>query len=330
MIDWERSALRQEGHYMGTGMLLLIVAMQCTFTVVALLLHLLGIVDLRDPSGYMGLGNTGFLLLYAAVYAFCMGVPFVATDAAFRRHTRPFRPAKWPGAVTALLYVAAGLGLCIFANYVANYVLQFLSAFGIRPADSPSYLEGTGISLALNIFVVAVLPALLEEMVFRGYILQALRPFGNGTAMVVSSLLFALMHGNLEQTPFAFIVGMTCSAIVIRTGCIWLSCAVHFLNNLMSVLLDYFTMEFSAHGQQVVLISVFLAVALIGLAAALLQNRRDCAAAAHTAPEPEKRPTCTLSCSAKTGALLSSPPFLLSLLFSLSLILFNTIGGSLG
>ena len=104
MIDWERSALRQEGHYMGTGMLLLIVAMQCTFTVVALLLHLLGIVDLRDPSGYMGLGNTGFLLLYAAVYAFCMGVPFVATDAAFRRHTRPFRPAKWPGAVTALLY----------------------------------------------------------------------------------------------------------------------------------------------------------------------------------------------------------------------------------
>ena len=124
----------------------------------------------------------------------------------------------------------------------------------------------------------ALLPTLLEEMVFRGYVLQALRPYGDGTARLVSSLLFALMHGNIAQTPFAFIVGLVCATVVIRTGCIWLACAVHFLNNLMSVLLDYATRNMTAEDQQLVLISVFLLLSLFGLAAALLQSRRETAA----------------------------------------------------
>lgn len=325
MIEQERSALRREGHYLGTGMLLLLMAMQLTFTMVLIPLQLLGAVNPADPSHYMGLGNTGFLLLYAGVYAFAMGVPFVAVDAAFRRHTHPFRPSKWPGAVTAVLYVTAGLGICIFANLAASRLLQILSVFGIQQPDLPSYLEGTGLSLILNIFVMALLPALLEEMVFRGYVLQALRPYGDGTAIVVSSLLFALMHGNVAQTPFAFIVGLACATVVIRTHCIWLACAVHFLNNLMSVLLDYATRNMTAGDQQLVLISVFLLLSLAGLAAALLQNHRETAAP----PPGNAAAPCSLTWKAKASALLSSPPFLLCLLFSLMLIALHTVGGGL-
>lgn len=102
------------------------------------------------------------------------------------------------------------------------------------------------------------------------------------------------MHGNIAQTPFAFIVGLVCATVVIRTRCIWLACAVHFLNNLMSVLLDYATRNMTAEDQQLVLISVFLLLSLFGLAAALLQSRRETA-------EPDAPPPCSLSRDAKAG-----------------------------
>ena len=47
----------------------------------------------------------------------------------------------------------------------------------------------------LNLVSTAVLPALVEEMVFRGYILGALRPQGDGLAIVFSAVFFGLLHG---------------------------------------------------------------------------------------------------------------------------------------
>ena len=60
--------------------------------------------------------------------------------------------------------------------------------------------------LVLNLLVLAVLPALLEEMIFRVCILGALRKYGDTFAIVVSALLFGFIHGGLSQSVFAVIV----------------------------------------------------------------------------------------------------------------------------
>lgn len=47
-------------------------------------------------------------------------------------------------------------------------------------------------------------------MLFRGYFLRLLRPYGTWFAVIVTAILFALMHGNILQIPFAFLVGLAC------------------------------------------------------------------------------------------------------------------------
>lgn len=88
----------------------------------------------------------------------------------------------------------------------------------------------------------AVAPALFEEFAFRCVILQPLRKYGDWFAIVATSFCFAILHGNMVQIPFAFIVGIALSYFCIKTKSIWTSVTIHFLNNLISVIFNsYFT-----------------------------------------------------------------------------------------
>ena len=75
----------------------------------------------------------------------------------------------------------------------------------------------------------ALIPALVEELVFRGWILGSLRPFGERRALLLSALIFGLMHMNLTQAPFAFMLGLLFGFLYLRTGRLWPGMAVHFL-----------------------------------------------------------------------------------------------------
>ena len=72
-----------------------------------------------------------------------------------------------------------------------------------------------------------VLPAFIEEIVFRGAIMQSLRRFGDGFALLVSSVLFAVVHGNFVQAPYAFLMGLVIGYFVLRTGSLWAGIFIH-------------------------------------------------------------------------------------------------------
>lgn len=84
----------------------------------------------------------------------------------------------------------------------------------------------------------AILAPIAEEVLFRGYILRSLRPFGKRFAILGSALLFGLFHGNLLQTPYAFLVGMVLGYVTVEYSIGW-AAALHMFNNL--VLADLFT-----------------------------------------------------------------------------------------
>ena len=135
--------------------------------------------------------------------------------------------------------VVIGYAVCIIANYIAQIFVTDLNLFGIDPSYS---LGSTGSTSILEHIVyivsVALVPAVTEELVYRGLVLGRLRKFGDGFALVTSALLFGLMHGNLVQAPFAFVVGLATGWALISTGSIIPSMLIHCFNNLMSVLAD--------------------------------------------------------------------------------------------
>ncbi|MCM1118795.1 MAG: CPBP family intramembrane metalloprotease [bacterium] len=87
---------------------------------------------------------------------------------------------------------------------------------------------------------VAVYAPFAEELAFRGVIYQGYRGQGNGwKALLLSSLLFGLMHMNLNQACYAFVMGVALALLMEATGSMLPAFIVHFCINGLSTVLMY-------------------------------------------------------------------------------------------
>ncbi len=136
-----------------------------------------------------------------------------------------------------------GVGLCLFSSFAVAFGGQLFSAFGIEfPSHETIFPKGVfGVTVA--ILSTAFFPAFLEELALRGFVLGFLRRFGDAFAIICSAAVFGIMHANADQIVFAFLVGLVLGFITVKTESIWCAIAVHFINNLNSVLLSYFPGE---------------------------------------------------------------------------------------
>lgn len=145
-------------------------------------------------------------------------------------------PMQKTGVLTAVAAVLFGSAACNLANYPANIVATLLESAGLS-GSVPSYqVDSSPLACVMLVVSSCVVPALVEEFLFRGVILRSLMRFGTGFAIVASSLLFALMHGNISQIVFAFPLGLLFAYLIVRTGNLWITIAIHFINNLLSSL----------------------------------------------------------------------------------------------
>lgn len=203
-----------------------------------------------------------YMLLNMIVYTVCLAVPAVAVALIGGYRRSPFPSKRVSGKMIGVV-VLGGMAIAIFANMMASWIMNWLTTFGVSKPEMPDLLQPTLVSLLLNIVSTAVLPALVEEMIFRGYILGTFRPHGDGLAVVLSAALFALFHGNVLQIPFAFILGLAMGYLTVQTDSIWPAVMLHFTNNLMSVLLSFFG-KYSPGQESVITTVVFAVVAAVG------------------------------------------------------------------
>ncbi len=235
-----RLDLKSDGNFIGGTLILNIVALNFLFSLLVVILTVAGVLPLdAAATEQLGFSNTAYLLLYAVVYTVCMLFPVVLCLSLFQKPIPSllrFSPAKGKSMV---FYVAIGLAGCVAANIAASYVTAFLENFGISSPENPVLLEQTPISLILNLITVALLPALLEEFLYRVCILGTLRRYGDGFAIVISAVLFAFIHGGLGQSVFALLVGLVLGYLTVVTNSVFPAFLVHFLNNALSVFMQY-------------------------------------------------------------------------------------------
>jgi membrane protease YdiL (CAAX protease family) len=87
--------------------------------------------------------------------------------------------------------------------------------------------------------VIAVLPPIGEEFLFRNAVMKGLKKRGYVFAMIVSSILFSLMHASPEQLIHQFFVGMVLAFVMLVTGNLLAPMLIHFCNNFFALLLEY-------------------------------------------------------------------------------------------
>jgi sodium transport system permease protein len=87
--------------------------------------------------------------------------------------------------------------------------------------------------------LMALMPAICEELAFRGFILSGLRHVGRKwTAIVISSVLFGLAHGILQQSIAATLVGIVIGYLAVQTGSLLPCVGFHLVYNSMSLVMS--------------------------------------------------------------------------------------------
>lgn len=174
-------------------------------------------------------------LLQAILYALCFLFP---TWAFFH----------WPSFVSAapldltlrvprrtMCYVFFGMAVISAAAFL-NAMLVSVFHYGEFSSEVLWDNEvATNEQLVLMFISLVVVPAFVEELLFRGVIFSNLLPYGKGTAIIGSAVLFGLMHRNIEQILYATVAGVVLAWIYWRTRSIWVCVLTHFLNNFHSL-----------------------------------------------------------------------------------------------
>ncbi len=124
------------------------------------------------------------------------------------------------------------------SDYFTELFISGVSLFGLQNNVEMSFKSSGALENILYIIAVAVIPPIAEEFAFRGIVLQKFRKYGDSFAVFISALLFGLLHGNIVQIPFAFIVGLALAFITVKTESIIPAMITHFLINCTSVIIS--------------------------------------------------------------------------------------------
>lgn len=136
-------------------------------------------------------------------------------------------------------------GLGILAYILNVFVSNFFSIVLNYIGYNPQYLSsGSGYDtlpkFLYGVVSVAVMPAICEEFVHRGLILRGTSGVvGYKKAIIISSILFGLMHLNISQFFYATVLGVLMGFVAATTRSIWPATIIHFCNNFINVFLSY-------------------------------------------------------------------------------------------
>lgn len=181
-----------------------------------------GLLYTVDESGFLSLASSQLLLVLPTVLYICR----------WRIPVKDFlRIGRLP-ILNILLLVLFSFSIIPFLNFLNVFSMLFArNVIG----NTASQIIGNQ-SLAVSLFVIAFLPGAMEEAVYRGAFYNEYRKVSLRKGLLLSALLFALMHLNLNQFIYAFAMGLIFPLLVEANNSILASLLVHFIINANSVI----------------------------------------------------------------------------------------------
>lgn len=187
---------------------------------------------------------------------------FVATNKKTQRQL--FDVYRQPTAAKFFQWVCfLGLTQIIF-SYNSALIEMLLNFFHLSSQSQEESATGANETLSMFIYGSFLAP-FGEEILFRGFLLQNFKRYGVRFAIIFSAILFGIYHGNIVQTPFAFILGLLLGYITVSYGLKY-AIAVHIFNNMvLADFLDRFLQLFSENTATTISTIIMGSLALGGL-----------------------------------------------------------------
>ena len=145
---------------------------------------------------------------------------------------RPQMNAGW-----IIKYMIITWGLSLLMSMVTNIILQILKSLLHLNFTDISFDFGDGIGGFIVSFVsLSIFAPIFEEIIFRSAVYRHTEIMGQSFAVVFSAIVFALMHGNLEQLPYTFVMGLGFAYLFAKTRSLLIPMLLHFLTNTTTVI----------------------------------------------------------------------------------------------
>ena len=196
---------------------------------VAILAEIVIFLTLGDAAADLFENNIYFQWLFSMVPMYLFGFPVFVLIVRNMKTTS--REKKGMSLLEFLAIFAIAQGVMFVGNAIGNSLNSIIGAFlGHEITNSTSELiESTPIWLVF--LVVVIIGPIIEELMFRKFMIDRLARYGDAVAITVSSIAFGLFHGNLYQFFYAAMLGFVLGYIYTKTGNVKYSIFMHMLIN---------------------------------------------------------------------------------------------------
>lgn len=137
--------------------------------------------------------------------------------------------------------VIIGLGVCW---QFIGYILKFASTslFGLFKVTYTVNTQKTPIStspyeLIPALLALVVLPAVAEELLFRGLVVRSYEKWGTKSAIAISAVFFSILHLDIINVVATLLMGILLAYVVVKTDSILSGVLLHFVNNLTATII---------------------------------------------------------------------------------------------
>ena len=215
-----------------------------TFLIVWWLLTIIGTLALWLALYSIGMSD-GLAFSIAALLIEIILIPlvllYIYVDGSLERIREMLRFGSMKRTVILLLAIPIVVTIIDFILNII-YAIVWIGIIGEPSAntDLGTDWESSSIDIAFLILSVAIVTPIAEELFFRGYLLDAInRKHGDWTAIILSSILFGLVHIDPFVVGSAFMGGVIYGWIRMRTGSLLPSIACHMMWNMLALVLTY-------------------------------------------------------------------------------------------
>ncbi len=219
---FEKRSDMKEGQMPGGGDVILVL------TVTLLLMIYVGSYAVAKLE-FLGLGvQQGMILLCPIIYAW-----YIKAD---KKKLFSLNRPKLIHFVGGLLM---GAGALVLAMYLGAFLAPLFPESAQGVVDLEDWMQGQPVILLVTF--TALMPAVGEELLFRGFLMGTLKEkYKPVVAVLVTAVVFAVYHMSILRFFTVGVIGLSLTIAAYKSGSIFVSMTMHFLNNLAAVLISYY------------------------------------------------------------------------------------------
>lgn len=188
--------------------------------------------ELRKYSNYLVTIRSALVI---PIYIF-----FIKKDVSIDKQNGKYVEYRRFNKAWLLLLIPAGIGASI--GYNGLLTLSGIEKYSESYTQVKRFTYSSGI--AFEIFSAVIIAPIAEELLFRGLIYKRIRNYLSSIwSIFISATIFGLIHGNLVQFVYAFLIGILLAYVFEKFKTVWASIIFHMSANLIAIILTEFLLN---------------------------------------------------------------------------------------